>query len=114
MEKIKIYDLLSSKEGIYISYLISEINKHESEWRKTYESRDRKLTLILNDDLLIVSGDVKKLYTSLKNKINDLDFTKPDIISKMDLISEELEKTVQYTKYLVEKIKTCECQNIEE
>jgi hypothetical protein len=114
MKKIKMYDFLSSKEGIYISYLIKEVDKNESIWKSTYESRDKKLTLLLNEDLLIVSENVAEHYKSIKNKINDLDFVSSDIIKNMDALVEELDKTVQYTEYVTDKIKECECQDIKE
>jgi hypothetical protein len=51
MKKIKMYDFLSSKEGIYISYLIKEVDKNESIWKSTYENRDKKLTLLLRRNI---------------------------------------------------------------
>jgi hypothetical protein len=32
----------------------------------------------------------------------------------MDALAEELGKTVQYTEYVTDKIKECECQDIKE
>jgi len=106
------YDFLSSKEGIYMSYLVGEIRKAESKWKSTLEGRDTKLTMILNEDLSLANEEVVECFNSIKTKINNLDFNKPDIESDMNALAEELDKTYQYTEYLEEKIKEHECQSM--
>ena len=95
-----------------MSYLVGEIKKNESNWKSRFEGRDEKLTLILNEDLSLANEEVYKCFNSVKTKINNLDFTSSDIISNMNDLAEELDKTIQYTQYLEEKIKECECQDI--
>lgn len=107
--KIKMYDFLSSKEGIYMSYLVSEIKKGESNWKSRFEGRDEKLTLILNEDLAVANEEVYRCFNIIKTKINNLDFNSSDIISNMNDLAEELDKTIQYTEYLTKKIEEFEC-----
>lgn len=99
--KIKMYDFLSSKEGIYMSYLVSEIKKGESNWKSRFEGRD--------EDLAVANEEVYRCFNIIKTKINNLDFNSSDIISNMNDLAEELDKTIQYTEYLTKKIEEFEC-----
>lgn len=101
MMKIKMYDFLSSKEGIYMSYLVSEIKKGESNWKSRFEGRD--------EDLAVANEEVYRCFNIIKTKINNLDFNSSDIISNMNDLAEELDKTIQYTEYLTKKIEEFEC-----
>jgi hypothetical protein len=109
MKKIKMYDFLSSNEGIYMSYLVGEIAKCESNWKSKFESRDGKLTLILNTNFSLANEEVHRCFNIIKTKINNLDFNSSDIISNMNYLAEELDKTIQYTEYLTKKIEEFEC-----
>jgi hypothetical protein len=89
------YDVIRSKEGKYLIYLIEELSKLEDSIEKYFKKRSFKLNLLLEKNSQEFKDIISKELEKIKIEINDIPFDKPSV-QKMEQISNKINDLVNY------------------
>jgi len=89
------YDLIKSKEGKYLIYLIEEFYNLEDSIEKYFKKRSFKLKLLLEKNSQEFKDIISKELEKIKIEINDISFDKPSV-QKMEQISNKINYLVNY------------------
>jgi hypothetical protein len=98
------YDLILSTEYKYLIYLVEEVNKLETAFKKLAADRDVKLTFILKEDASEGYHSAIDMLDKIKSQINDLDIYQLDS-AELEDIGDMINKLVNYYEYFS---KACE------
>ncbi len=98
------YDLILSTEYKYLIYLVEEVNKLETAFKKLAADRDVKLTFILKEDASEGYHSAIDMLDKIKSQINDLDIYQL-ISAELEDIGDMINKLVNYYEYFS---KACE------
>jgi cell fate (sporulation/competence/biofilm development) regulator YlbF (YheA/YmcA/DUF963 family) len=98
------YDLILSTEYKYLIYLVEEVNKLETAFKKLAADRDVKLTFILKEDASEGYHSAIDMLDKIKSQINDLDIYQL-ASAELEDIGDMINKLVNYYEYFS---KACE------
>lgn len=99
-----IFDLIRNKEYKYLIYLVDELYKIETSFKKLAADRDVKLTFILKEDMVDAYNSAIDMLDKIKLQINDLDLFEL-ASAELEDIGAVIDQLVEYYKYFAD---TCE------
>ena len=99
-----IFDLIRNKEYKYLIYLVDELYKIETSFKKLAADRDVKLTFILKEDMVDAYNSAIDMLDKIKLQINDLDLFELASAELEDIVA-VIDQLVEYYKYFAD---TCE------
>jgi cell fate (sporulation/competence/biofilm development) regulator YlbF (YheA/YmcA/DUF963 family) len=92
------YDLILSTEYKYLIYLVDELSKIETAFKKLAADRDVKLTFILKEDASEGYHSAIQRVDKIKSQINDLDVYQL-ASTELEDIGDMINQLVNYYEY---------------
>jgi hypothetical protein len=92
------YDLILSTEYKYLIYLVDELSKIETAFKKLAADRDVKLTFILKEDASEGYHSAIQRVDKIKSQINDLDVYQL-ASAELEDIGDMINQLVNYYEY---------------
>jgi hypothetical protein len=100
------FDLIRNKEYKYLIYLVDELSKIETAFKKLAADRDVKLTFILNEEMSDAYDSAIERVDEIKLQINDLDLFEL-APAELEDMGATIDQLVEYYKYFADR-----CENI--
>jgi hypothetical protein len=99
------YDLITSREYMYLTYICDELQKAHKCFLKCVNDRDIKLSLILKEDFSTAYDSAIQNISEIKLKINNLDVYQLNS-TELEDIGVMIENLMKYYEYFEEVSKT--------